>query len=156
MPTTFAACPTEIVDAPIEVVWGLLTNFEGWGNFYDVRVKRVEPPGPAVVGQRMFGESGPRWLHIGVSFEFLLIDEARRKLEIDVRLPFGLTVREELDCVVLSDDRCRVNYHCNFRIPDGVRGALIRLFLGREMTNGPIDSIGRLKRAAEEAFRRNR
>ena len=81
MATTYAACPTEIVEAPIEVVWKLLTNFSGWGGFYDVRVNRVEPPGPAVVGQRMFGESGPRGLHLRVSFEFTRIDEPRRQLE---------------------------------------------------------------------------
>jgi Polyketide cyclase / dehydrase and lipid transport len=155
LPKTFAACPTEIVDAPIHVVWNLLANFEGWGNFYDLRVVRVEPPGPAVVGQQMLGESGPPWLHLRISFEFSLIDEAHHKLEFTVRMPLGLTVREELDCVPLTSDRCRVNYHCNFGIPDGWRGALIRVFLGRELTNGPVDSIQRLKRAAEEAYRKN-
>jgi hypothetical protein len=50
MPTTFAACPTEIVKAPIDVVWKPLTDFAGWGSFYDVRVGGVEPSGPAVVG----------------------------------------------------------------------------------------------------------
>ena len=154
MPKTFVACPTEIVEAPIEVVWRLLTNFEGWGNFYDVRVLRVEPPGAAVVGQRMFGESGPRWLHLGVSFEFVLIDEPRHQLEFDVRLPLGLTVHEVLDCVPLASERCRVNYHCNFGIPEGWRGKFIQVFPGRELTRGPMDSIQRLKRAAEETHRR--
>ena len=154
MPTTFAACPTEIVEAPIEVVWNLLTNFARWGDFYDVRVIGVEPPGPAVVGQRMLGESGPRWLHLGVSFEFVLIDEPHHKLEIDVKLPLALNVHEELDCVPLTAERCRVNYHCNFGIPDGWRGALIRTILGRELTSGPADSIHRLKRSAEQAYRK--
>jgi hypothetical protein len=154
LPTAFAACPTQVVEAPINIVWNLLTNFAGWGDFYDVRVLRVEPPGVAVVGQRMFGESGPRWLHIGVSFQFALIDEANHKLEFDVRLPLGLTVHEVLDCVPLASERCRVNYHCNFGIPGGWRGALIRVLLGRELTRGPEDSIQRLRRAAEEVHRR--
>jgi len=156
LPKTFAACPTEIVEAPIEVVWNLLTNIESWGDFYDVRVIGVEPAGPAIVGQRMLGESGPRWLHIGISFEFVLIDEPHHKLEFDVRMPLALSVHEELDCIPLTSERCRVNYHCNFGIPDGWRGAVIRIVLGRELTKGPIDSIQRLKHAAEQAYRKSK
>src|SRR5438067_9899371 len=80
---TYLACPTEIVDAPVGVVWKLLTNISGWGSFFDLRVTRVEPPGPAAKGQRMLGETGPRWLHLGGSFEYTLIDETHYKLEMD-------------------------------------------------------------------------
>ncbi len=156
MPTTYSACPTDIVEAPIEVVWTLLTNFSGWGDFYDVRVKRVEPPGRAVVGQRMLGESGPRLLHLRVSFEFTRIDEPRRQLEIDIRLPLGIKVHESLDCVRIDDTRCRVNYHCNFAFPGRFRGAMLRFLLSRELKNGPADSLSRLKRAAEQAYRDGR
>jgi hypothetical protein len=90
---TFTACPMTAVDASVDVVWGLLTNFAGWGSFYDVRVLCVEPPGPAVVGQRMRGESGPRWLHLGITFEFTRI-EVHRKLEMDHPLPFRRSVSE--------------------------------------------------------------
>jgi hypothetical protein len=78
MPPTYAACPTEIIEAPIGVVWTLLTDFSNWGSFYDVRVISVEPPGPAVIGQRMVGEAGPRWLHLGVAFEYTVRVEASR------------------------------------------------------------------------------
>ena len=149
MPATFTACPTAIVEAPIEIVWGLLTNFAGWGSFYNVRVLSVEPPGPAVVGQKMRAESGPRWLHLEITFEFTRI-EVHRKLEMDIRFPFGISVREDLDCVAIDDGRCRVNYHCHFQFAAGWRGALLRRLLGRRLTTGPADSLARLKRAAEK------
>jgi Polyketide cyclase / dehydrase and lipid transport len=149
MPATFTACPTAIVEAPIEIVWGLLTNFAGWGSFYNVRVLSVEPPGPAAVGQRMRGESGPRWLHLEITFEFTRI-EVHRKLEMDIRFPFGISVREDLDCVAIDDGQCRVNYHCHFQFAAGWRGALLRRLLGRRLTTGPADSLARLKRAAEK------
>ncbi len=137
-----------IVQAPIDVVWQLLTDFASWGEFYDVRVKSIEPPRPAVVGQRMRGESGPRWLHLGVSFEFTNI-EFHRKLELDIQMPLGITVHEELDCVPVTDDTCRVNYHCHFGFPPGWRGKVVRWLLRRELDRGPADSLNRLKRAAE-------
>ena len=149
----YLAGPTEIVEAPVSVVWRLLTNFSGWGSFFDVRVTGVEPPGPAAKGQRMIGESGPRWLHLGVSFEYTLIDEQHYKLEIEGRLPFGMTVHEAMDCAPLVDGRCRVSYHCNFGFPDGLRGRLTRTLLSRGLKEGPADSLLRLKRAAEQENR---
>ena len=134
---TYLACPTEIVDAPVGVVWKLLTNISGWGSFFDLRVTRVEPPGPAAKGQRMLGETGPRWLHLGGSFEYTLIDETHYKLEMDVRLSLGMTVHEALDCVPLEDGRCRVNYHCNFGFAGGWRGRLMRVLLSRGLKEGP-------------------
>src|SRR5580692_5256663 len=114
MPPSYLVCPTAVVEAPVETVWQLLTYFAGWGNFYDVRVVSVEPPGPAVIGQRMRGESGPRWLHLGVTFEFTRL-ELHRKLEMDICMPFGISVHEDMDCVAIDDSRCRVNYHCHFQ-----------------------------------------
>lgn len=149
----YLACPTEIVEAPASVVWTLLTDLSGWGRFFDLRVTSVEPPGLAAKGQRMLCETGPRWLHLGCSFEYTLIDETHYKLEMDVGLPLGMTVREELDCVPLEDTRCRVNYHCNFGLPDGWRGRLMRVLLSRGLKEGPADSLLRLKRAAEQEHR---
>ena len=153
MTTNYLACPTEIVEAPVGVVWQLLTNLSGWGSFFDVRVISVEPPGPVAKGQRMIGESGPRWLHLGVSFECTLIDETHHQLEMDARLPLGLTVHEALDCVPLEGGRCRVNYHCNFGFPGGWRTRLARALLRRGLQDGPADSLLRLKRAAEREHR---
>jgi hypothetical protein len=151
--TNYLACPTEIVEAPVDIVWKLLTDLSGWGSFFNVRVTSVEPPGPATKGQRMLGESGPRWLHLGVSFEYTLIDETQYKLEMDAGFPLGITVHEALDCVPLEGGRCRVNYHCNFGFPGGWRGRLTRVLLSRRLKEGPADSLLRLKHAAEQEHR---
>jgi hypothetical protein len=155
MTTNYLACPTEIVEAPVGVVWKLLTDLSGWGSIFDFRVISVEPPGPAVKGQRMLGEAvgWKRWLHLSGSFEYTLIDETHYKFEMDVRLSLGMTVHEALDCVPLEDGRCRVNYHCNFGFPGGWRGRLMRILLSRGLKEGPADSILRLKRAAEQEHR---
>jgi hypothetical protein len=156
MTTNYTACPTGIVEAPVGVVWKLLTNLSGWGSIFDFRVTSVEPPGPAVKGQRMLAEKGPRWLHMGGSFEYTLIDEAHYKFEMDVRLGaplVRLTVHEAMDCVPLEEGRCRVNYHCHFGFPGGWRGRLTRILLSRGLKTSPADSLLRLKRAAEQEHR---
>ena len=143
------ACPTDVVDAPIDVVWALLTEPTGWGGFFDIRNVHVDPPGPARVGQRVQARSGPRWLRLKIGFSFTRVDPADHRLGIDVRLPLGVTVREDLSCAPLGDDRCRVSYRCDFGFPEGWRGALLRAVLGRQLIAGPADSLARLKAAAE-------
>src|SRR5260370_36027364 len=109
-----SSCPTSIVNAPVEIVWGLLTRPEKWGDFYDVRVTSVEPAGPAVVGQTAFAESGPRLLHLSLEFRFTQIDAVNFGLGLDVKLPFGVTVCEDLSWVPIGQGHGRVNYPSGF------------------------------------------
>ena len=109
MSMKYANCPTAVVNAPVDVVWRLLTEPAGWGNFYDVEITKVVPPGPAVVGQKIYGTSGPWPLRFRVQFEFFKIDPANHVLGFTVQLPFGISVREDMDCVPLNSTQCRVN-----------------------------------------------
>jgi hypothetical protein len=150
----YASCPTAVVDAPAEIVWRLLTDPARWGDFYDLRITSVEPPGPAVVGQRFSRTKGPSFLRLQLRFEFVRIERDPFILGLKVHLPFGMVVGEELDCVGLNSRQYRVNYHCNFDSPDNWRGALLRMMIGRKLDSGPADSLSRLKRAAEELYAR--
>ena len=145
----YASCPTSIVDAPVETIWRLLTRPEKWGEFFDLHVLSVELPGPAAVGQTIVGESGPRRLRLKLRFRFTKVDNQNYQLGFDARLPFGVTVREDLSCARLGAGRCRVSYNCNFGFPEGWRGAVVRLLMRRELDAGPADSLSRLKRFAE-------
>ena len=109
MSMKYANCPTAVVNAPVDVVWRLLTEPAGWSNFYDVQITKVVPPGPAVVGQKIYGTSGPWPLRFRVQFEFFKIDPANHVLGFTVQLPFGISVREDMDCVPLNSTQCRVN-----------------------------------------------
>ena len=104
------------------------------------------------MGQRFYGESGPSFLHIGLKFEYSEVNVAQHKLGLNVQLPFGITVREDLDCIPLSSTQCRVNYHCNFGFDKGWRGAITRTIMRRKLDAGPVDSLSRLKRAAEQRY----
>ena len=149
---TDVSCPTDLVNAPLALVWALLTNPAGWGNFFDIRIIRIDPPGAAAVGQKIYAESGPRFLHLGVTFEYTNIDAAGRAIGLNVELPLRITVREDLTCSFVTETQCRVSYRCNFGFPSDWRGAIARIVLRREMVSGPADSLSRLKHAAEVQF----
>jgi hypothetical protein len=69
-------------------------------------------------------------------------------------LPFGIGVREDMSCRVVSATQCRVSYRCDFHMPAGWRGILVHLLLRRQLDAGPADSLARLARAAELEFAR--
>jgi hypothetical protein len=152
---TAVSCPTAVVNAPIDIVWALLTEPADWAGFFDIRISNIAPPGAASVGQTIHAESGPQFLHLGVTLEFTEIDVARRTIGLTVQLPLRITVLENLSCSVVSDTQCRVNYHCAFGLQRGWRGAIARIILRREIEIGPADSLSRLKRAAELEFSRS-
>jgi hypothetical protein len=146
---TYKSCPTAIVNAPIEVVWEILTEPAAWGAFFDVRIIDVQPKGSALVGQRIYAESGPRFLRLRLKFQFTEVNTVEHKLRLNIELPFSISVREDLNCIPLSCTQCRVSYNCNFGFPSGSFGAIARVVLRREIDAGPADSLSRLKRAAE-------
>jgi hypothetical protein len=149
---THLACPTAIVNAPINVVWGLLIITAGWGQFYDLRVLSVEPPGPATPGQRLIGAPGRGFLPFRIKFDFTIVDSVNHRLGLVGRLPFGILVREDMKLVPVDDAHCRVNYNCDFKLPSGWRGAILRRALGRSFDTGPADSLSRLEREAERVY----
>jgi hypothetical protein len=148
----YASCPPAVVSAPADMVWALLMAPAGWGSVFDMRITSVDPPGPAAVGQEVRGETGPEILHLKLTFRMMEIDPDRYRLRMDVNLPFGLKVHEEISCAPLDATHCRVGYRCNFDFPKGLRGTLMRVLLKRRLDSGPEDSLSRLKRAAEQRF----
>jgi Polyketide cyclase / dehydrase and lipid transport len=143
------SCPTTVVNAPVELVWNLLTHPQGWGDFYNLRILSVDPAGPAVVGQTISAEPGPRFIHLKISIRFVQIDPTNHRLVFDAFFPFGITVHEDLNCIPLDPDHCRVNYNCGFAFPQGWLGTLTHFLIRRRLDAGPADSLSRLQRAAE-------
>jgi hypothetical protein len=76
----YSSCPAGIINAPVELVWTLLTCPERWGEFYDVRITAADPAGLASVGQTVFAESGPHFLHLKLQFRFVEIDASNYSL----------------------------------------------------------------------------
>lgn len=143
------SCPTTVVNAPVALVWNLLTHPQGWGEFYHLRILSVDPAGPALAGQTVSAESGPHFLHLKLTFRFLKIDPTNHRLVFDALFPFGITVHEDMTCIPLGPDQCRVNYNCGFGFPKGLRGSITYLLFRRRLNAGPADSLARLQREAE-------
>jgi hypothetical protein len=151
---SYASCPTEVVDAPIEHVWSLVTTPEQWGGFYDLVVTGVTPRGSAQVGQEVIGVTRAWGLPWRIFARFMEVNESTHSVRIDFQMPFGLRVVEAMHLTKVAPEKCRVTYGCNFEFPNGWRGTLLRWMVRNELEAGPAESLARLKRAAEAGRKR--
>jgi hypothetical protein len=101
-------CPTDVVSAPVERVWTLLTSdYTTWA---DARLRSREPDGPAVPGQRIHLTTSELGLTFPVQFTVERVDPASHTLGLLVQLPFGMMMRDTIVCTPLAPDRTRVQY----------------------------------------------
>jgi uncharacterized protein YndB with AHSA1/START domain len=137
-------CATDVILAPAERVWRLLTNpheLAQWSG-----TKLVEGPARAVsAGDRLVFRAG--MLHI--TFDVLDM-QASRQLTLDIALPFGIKNREQMQITPIDANSCRTTFKWAVSFPPGWRGQLLEMVFGRRFVTGPAKSLGRLKRAAEQ------
>ena len=149
---TYLSCPFAVVDAPAETVWGLLLRPEGWGEFFDLRVKKVEPPGAAKAGTSVVAVTS--FLDLNVTARFLEINKTKGFVKIYLELPFWLRNDEVLEIHPMTKKSCIVKYNCNLRFKNDLLGGLLIPILAGKFENDPADSLARLKRAAEARYKK--
>lgn len=102
---TMEVCPSEIVHAPPERIWRLLTEpheLTQWSG-----TKLVEGPlHPLSVGDRLVLRS----CIMRLSFQ---VRDAQpfHYLNLDVRLPFGIINHEQIEVTSISTKACRVTFN---------------------------------------------
>ncbi len=108
---SYAVCPAAVIHAPVERVWALLADPAAYSRWADVTVVSVQPKGPVQAGQRIEARASEPGRH-GVRIVFLIeeVDEARHALLLHTHFSFGLQVHNHIQCDVLSEGACRVQF----------------------------------------------
>jgi len=103
-------CPADTVHAPMESVWELLMEPAGYGRFWDFTVERVEPEGPAVVGQKLVGWGKALCKRWRFDFEIKEVDAQRHHILFGTSLPFGIVGNNRIGCTPIDKQSCTVRY----------------------------------------------
>jgi uncharacterized protein YndB with AHSA1/START domain len=101
----FESCPTDVIRATPERVWGLLTNPArlGW-----LGVKVIEAPArDLAAGDRLRFGPAPG---LRLSWTVLSI-EPLRTLELDIKVPLGIRNHETVVVSPVGVDSCRVTFN---------------------------------------------
>ena len=105
-------CPTAVVTAPVEMVWGNLVQWERYSEWFDrsLHVERSEPEGPATVGQTIYfaGKAFGRTWHF--IFKVEEINPERHQLGLHAFFPLGLQMKPHISCTPIEATTCRVQY----------------------------------------------
>ncbi len=98
-------CPTDVVLAPAERIWDLLTDPRKLAQWTGTRV--VEgPAGPMSAGDHVVLGAGP----LRITFDVLDMRPARQ-LTLDGRFPFGITIHEQIQITPIDAHATRVTYN---------------------------------------------
>ncbi len=103
-------CPAAVVAAPVEVVWANLVQWERYAEWADVQPERIEPEGPAAVGQTIYfaGKAlGRTWRF---TFKVEAINPERHQLGLHAFFPLGLQEKPHSACDPIDANTCRVQY----------------------------------------------
>jgi hypothetical protein len=101
-------CPTTVILAPAERVWGLLTNPRELAHWSGTKL--VEAPARAVrAGDRLVFRAGM----LRITFDVLdvLDAQASRQLTFDIALPFGVRNRERIQIKPVDANSCRTTFN---------------------------------------------
>ena len=108
---TLNVCPADTVRAPVERVWELLMQPADYGNFWDLRVERVEPEGRAVVGQKFVGWSRALCRRWEISGEIQEVNAERHQILFRLFLPFfRLVTSNRVVCSRIDERSCMLRY----------------------------------------------
>lgn len=98
-----SVCPATTVAAPAESVWELLSDLHLYDLWWDARLRRLIPEGKAAPGQIAYA-------NMGMTFKVIAVDPERRRVQIDVALPFGIKDLATVTCTPIDEVSCHLAF----------------------------------------------
>ena len=98
-----SVCPSDMVAAPVEIVWDVLTQPSRYDTWLDMHTTSIEPEGPAVAGQTIHAWTrafGKKW---DVSPSIVQVNAEKHQIVFDVKLPLGVMERSTITCTPIDD-----------------------------------------------------
>jgi uncharacterized protein YndB with AHSA1/START domain len=137
------ACATDILFAPAERIWLLLTDPRKLSQWTGTKLV-AGPACPMSPGDHVVARVG------GLRITLDVLDmRPPRQLMLHVVLPFGITNHEQIQITPIDAHSSRVTLNSHFTFRRGWRGQFVERVLHRRLVTGPARSLRRLKRAAE-------
>lgn len=103
-------CPADLVNAPVDKVWSLLANPSEYDRWWDAHTTRIDPEGPAVLGQTINGWTrglGRQWT---VSIQVEAVMPEKHQIRFRSHLPLGIQAVNQITCTPVGPSTCRVQY----------------------------------------------
>jgi hypothetical protein len=104
-----SVCPGDEVNASVDEVWSLVDDPARFDAWWDARMLEATPPGALTPGQHIVARArGP--IPARVRFDVTVVDAAKHRVEMTVRLPFGIVNHFALTITAVGPDRSFVRF----------------------------------------------
>jgi hypothetical protein len=143
-----SVCPGDEVNASVDAVWALLDDPARFDVWWDARMLEATPPGLLTPGQHIVARAKGAF-PARVLCDVVAVDPAKHRIQMTVRLPFGIVDHFTVIMAATDPARCFVRFGCDFEFPPGWRGRWLERMLSGSVARGVEDSLRRLKAAAE-------
>jgi hypothetical protein len=107
---SLSVCPADTVQASVEKVWELLMHPVDYDHFWDMTVERVEPEGPARLGQKFVWSSRALCRRWRIDGEIQEVDAQRHHILFRLTLPLGLISSNRIMCARIDEHSCTLRY----------------------------------------------
>ena len=105
-----SVCPVDIVAAPVDDVWELLTRTSMYDTWWDAHLERSVPEGPATPGQMVYATTkafGKQW---DVAFVIEMVNPGKHQIKLDATLPFGIIDHATITSTPIDPVSCRLQF----------------------------------------------
>ena len=104
-------CPAATTNAPPDSVWNVIVATERLGEWTDATVVKVDPPGPAQIGQVITLVAPAFGLKFNVQIDVRDLDPQHRWIDLVAHLPFGVDNHEHLTLTQAPDGGTLVRFN---------------------------------------------
>jgi uncharacterized protein YndB with AHSA1/START domain len=106
----FNICPADVVAAPVESVWELLSDPTLYDVWWDARTERIVPEGKAQPGQVLYAKTtglGRTW---DVTLKVEQVRPEQHQITLAIALPLGVTNHATITTTPLDATSCRLQF----------------------------------------------
>ena len=104
-----SVCPGDEVNASVDEVWSLLDDPARFDAWWDARLLEAAPPGPLMPGQHIEARAKGAF-PARVQCDVTAVDAAKHRIQMTVRLPFGMVNHFTLTVAAIGPDRSFVRF----------------------------------------------
>ena len=103
-------CPAEVVAAPVETVWEIVSETARYDDWWDARTERVVPEGETLPGQVVYAKTSAFGRTWDVTLRVERVDPEKHQIQLHIALPLGIINDETITMAAIDAASCRVQF----------------------------------------------
>ncbi len=106
----FNFCPADVVAAPVESVWELVSDPTLYDEWWDAHIERITPGGNASPGQVMHAKTSQFGRQWDLTIRVVNVNPERHQIQLHVNLPLDTINDATITITPIDTASCRLQF----------------------------------------------